>query len=244
MAAIKLPGGHCPREPASNWGAFHTNPYNIYSIPFSAEKPTHFFRRLSEANIKDKVFCIEVWFHKDGLLNKIAEFERNDVEARRCVFFDSRVIARNNVSYTVESNALGGCHKGEKEVELCPTPIYEEVRIWYEGPLTFIWSCAEGENQGEHEESLIIKDDLLFNLSQRNPSTQEEVRAAASKYMSRNLVDLIILGKDIDLDDGLQEDFYKCPRNGPSRNAFVLIILGVLFLFFLGVYCLFHVTKE
>lgn len=241
VTAVKLPGRNCPTVPRTHRSLLVPYQCLVYSIPFSADVPTHLFTKTEN----EKNTC----HYKVSVNYNESEVEVAALRLRRgSLAYDPIILSKflppkSQSSFALQSDIV----KMKREERLyCDTPIFEEARFWQDKHFLFVWSCVEGMiNETDHEEALIA-----VNLLAVTGDVQEELRRAAKKYVGKELVALINT-KEPHYSDNIAaeviERFYTCPPSNLNHKInlapYILTPIGVLLILVLGTYC-FLLNKE
>lgn len=213
-SGVKL-SGPCPTMPPTSRYKRATVYYLLAIVPFSADHPSNIFKENAVSLAFSGAFNAEppeglkVYFIGFGI---IGTFENNKNES-----FFLRTIVMDG--YEMET--------------LCSVPIFEEVRIWHEGPFSFLWSCVNSQSQMEHDEAL-----LVFKTTNRFHET--ELLDVSGKVVSKVMMTHLKL-----VGDTQKQISYICPES--LRNVdvsggipIIIMIVGVL----LVIYCMFNVKNQ
>lgn len=221
---VKLPGSQCPTSVPPTHGKYclEEGLSLILSIAFSKDVSTHLFREMDVKEIQNSHYFIVMSSKTENRM--IEDIQLSSTVHYVMVYSKVMSFPSGNHSQTLRSDV-----QVDKNL-LCPSPIFEEVRIWCEYPYIFIWSCAEGkeeQEQAEHEEALLV-------LQAKNlvNSSQEHVRSVARHFMSENLVGLIDLNQHYEFLNELDEYPFTCPTADgfASKIGIAVVIMVVIFL--------------
>lgn len=184
----------------------------MYSIPFTADKPTHLFREMNKSAIKQIRYIVAL----DPLIK--ASFALTLTDRLNMKYkITSVVVSFDNKSFGLTSDIFNFRYQ-EPNPPLCPAPIFEDVHIWCEDPFLFIWSCVAGREGTDHEEALlIIEKDLGYGR------TQEQVLSVASQLLPKDLLALINFEQHIKLQKGPAGGFFACAQPSLKWAPYILI---------------------
>lgn len=206
----------------------------MYSIPYTAEKPTYLFREMNRTAIQLQRFAMDK-IHAVTDFKTLQLYDKHSTN----LIVRSRVVSSNNSSYTFQSGVFRN-KMFESDVFLCPKLISEEVRIWCEYPFLFIWSCVEGKiGEIKHEEAL-----LILEKYSKEAKEQEELLEVAQNFLSADLLALIDLGHHIELHDGLAERSFSCPVSSLEMAPYFLIVILVVLILAVGHYWYFKKEED
>lgn len=84
--------------------------------------------------------------------------------------------------------------------KLCVRPVQERLRLWLDSYFAILWSCDEKENEGEHDEAVIMlaflpEQSEYYIEFQYNPEEHRKMllrlKTVAEKYLSQSLIETI-----------------------------------------------------
>lgn len=220
VQAIKLPG-RCPKVLPSVTNL--SLPIEVYySIPFEIENPSNIFRENGSSK-RTIIIRTQPEFTDRGIT-----IVRPLHENRGTYLVISEVVGRNNFSFTVESNVWDMAWKKI----VCPFATVEELHVWRDGTIGFLWSCREDGDGQNHDEALLVS-------TERDKPPREEIRVSARKYVSEALVKLIDPENPFALGFEKQYGYFYCPLVVKEVRAtwpfvglfwFIMIMIFVVYL--------------
>lgn len=207
---IKLPGP-CPKVPPTSREKGPLSQKLRASIRFSDDTPSHVFN----------VRC-GTWF----LIGNSADSPPEALEMTYTDYFIPGTFEDNgNESYILRTSVRD---KILRKL-LCSETMVEEVRLWQDGDMSFLWSCVNSKNGLEHDAAL-----LVTNVAE---VAEETVLKACRKFVSVEMVEHLTFNVTIN-----NEAPFHCPGRQKIQYIFVgtvsvLLIVGVTY----AVYSIFSV---
>lgn len=228
VIAIKLPGSDCPDVPATHRKNCFLFQLMMYSIPFTVDKPTHFFKSMNKIAIAQDRYIIV--FSPD----EEAPFAPTLVDKFNPQFrIRSEVVSFDNKSFGLKSDIY------EINKLVCLKPIFENVHFWCETPFFFIWSCVEGKEGAEHEEALLIMEQDIGK-----GRSQKEVISVARKFLPKDVLGLINFDDHFELNDRPANGFFACAHPPLKWAPFILIAVIILLVVVAASYWYFTKREE
>lgn len=182
---LLLPGD-CPPVPATHFPENKDLGSSIlHGVPFLTRRPSHIF----------KVYDLT---HRRGALTKQNVNDSFNVNTNTVLRANCN-ITQYDAGFDQSLELRTIIHRNTEPVVACNNLIIEDVRIWFEGPFTVIWSCVSAENHTMHDEAVLIITTLLTYRSQKGIfAIMQELNKTARKYLSDSLLDTINWFPDID----------------------------------------------
>lgn len=198
VIALKLPGP-CPKVPPTHLQKTITSTHLVFVIPFSLTTPSFLFRAFN-ASQHPGLHIHAADIHVIQGLGMA--FETYSVQSEK--------LKPENVTFTFKTTLRDLV--GEKL--LCPLPIIEDVRLWFENGHIFVWSCVEGGNSKDHDEAILIGSDDFYVLK------KDLIKSSLEKFVSPELFSIIFSNETA---NSHKKHLYTCPSNINKIQTFLTV---------------------